>query len=115
MIETPLAVLHIAEIAACAAAKGARLAALVIGPNDISLDTRIRMKPGRAEMVQLYLNCVVAARSYGLEILEGPYSDFSDAAGFAADCEQARELGFDGLTLILPAQIESAIRFFVPT
>lgn len=116
MIETPLAVLRIAEIAACAAAEGARLSAFVIGPNDISLDTRIRMKPGRAEMVPLFLNCVVAARSYNsLAILDGPYSDFSDEAGFAAECEQARDLGFDGKTLIHPAQIEAANRIFRPS
>ena len=115
MIETPLAVLRIAQIAACAREKGARLAAFVIGPNDISLDTRIRMKPGRAEMVPLFLNCVVAARSYGIAILDGPYSDFSDAAGFAAECEQARDLGFDGKTLIHPAQIEAANRIFRPS
>jgi len=114
MIETPLAVLKIAEIAACAREKGARLAAFVIGPNDISLDTRIRMKPGRAEMVPLFLDCVVAARSYGIEVLDGPYSDFSDAAGFAAECEQARDLGFDGKTLIHPAQIEIANHVFRP-
>lgn len=114
MIETPLAVLKIAEIAACAREKGARLSAFVIGPNDISLDTRIRMKPGRAEMVPLFLDCVVAARSYGLKILDGPYSDFSDAAGLAAECEQARDLGFDGKTLIHPAQIEIANRVFRP-
>lgn len=115
MIETPLAVLRIAEIAACADNIGIRLAAFVIGPNDISLDTHIRMKPGRAEMVPLFLNCVVAARSYGVAILDGPYSDFSDAAGFAAECEQARDLGFDGKTLIHPAQIESANRIFKPS
>ncbi|BEV45742.1 CoA ester lyase [Afipia carboxidovorans] len=115
MIETPLAVLRIAEIAACAGEKDARLAAFVIGPNDISLDTRIRMTPGRAEMVPLFLNCVVAARSYGIEILDGPYSDFSDAEGFAAECAQARDLGFDGKTLIHPAQIEAANRIFKPT
>lgn len=115
MIETPLAVLRIAQIAACAREKGARLAAFVIGPNDISLDTRIRMKPGRAEMVPLFLNCVIAARSYGIAILDGPYSDFSDAAGFAAECEQARDLGFDGKTLIHPAQIEAANRIFRPS
>ena len=114
MIETPLAVLKIAQIAACAREEGVRLAAFVIGPNDISLDTRIRMKPGRAEMVPLLLDCVVAARSYGIEILDGPYSDFSDAAGFAAECEQARDLGFDGKTLIHPSQIETANRIFKP-
>jgi len=108
MIESPLALLQIGKIAACALNKTTRLAAFVLGPNDISLDTRIRMKPGRAEMVPLFLDCVIAARSYGVEILDGPYSDFSDSAGFAAECAQAHDLGFDGKTLIHPGQIEAA-------
>src|SRR3569833_3403894 len=115
MIETPLAVLRIAEIAACARAKAGRLAAFVIGPNDISLDTRIRMKPGRAEMVPLFLDCVVAARSYGVAILDGPYSDFSDAAGFAAECEQTQKNNNNNKKKKQHKQIDAANRVFGPS
>jgi citrate lyase subunit beta/citryl-CoA lyase len=115
MIETPLAVLQIGRIAACAHDKSARLDAFALGPNDISLETRIRMKPGRAEMIPLFLDCIIAARSYGIEVLDGPYSNFSDSDGFAAECAQARDLGFDGKTLIHPGQIDAANAAFTPS
>jgi len=115
IIEAPLALLQIGKIAACAQDKTTRLDAFVLGPNDISLETRIRMKPGRAEMIPLFLDCVVAARSYGIEILDGPYSDFSDNDGFARECAQARDLGFDGKTLIHPGQIDAANAAFTPS
>lgn len=114
MIETPLAVVKINEIAARASDKASRLAAFVIGPNDIALETRTRLLPGRAAMIPLFSNIIMAARAYGVEILDGPYSDFSNAAGFAQECEQARDLGFDGKTLIHPGQIDIANATFTP-
>jgi citrate lyase subunit beta/citryl-CoA lyase len=115
MIENASALARINEIAECSGVEGARLSAFMIGPNDIALDTRIRMRKGRAEMVPLLLNCVVAARSCGLSILDGPYGNIEDREGFAAECEQARNLGFDGKALIHPGQIEIANRAFMPT
>lgn len=115
MIETPLAVVKINEIASRALDKTTRLEAFVIGPNDIALETRIRMLPGRAAMVPMFTNIVLAARAYGVEILDGPYSDFSNALGFAQECAQARDLGFDGKTLIHPSQIEAANAAFTPS
>lgn len=115
MIETPLAVVRINEIASRALDKTTRLEAFVIGPNDIALETRIRMLPGRAAMLPMFTNIVLAARAYGVEILDGPYSDFSNALGFAQECAQARDLGFDGKTLIHPSQIETANAVFTPS
>lgn len=115
MIETPLAVVRINEIAARARDKTTRLEAFVIGPNDIALETRIRMLPGRAAMLPIFTNIVLAARAYGVEVLDGPYSDFSNASGFAQECAQARDLGFDGKTLIHPSQIEAANAIFTPS
>ena len=51
------------------------------------------------------MNCIAAARIYGIEILDGVYNDIGDAEGFAEECEQARDMGFDGKTLIHPNQI----------
>lgn len=115
MIETPLAVVKINEIAACALDKGTRLEAFVIGPNDIALETRMRMLPGRAAMIPMFTNVILAARAYGVDILDGPYSDFGNASGFAEECAQARDLGFDGKTLIHPSQIEAANAAFTPS
>jgi citrate lyase subunit beta / citryl-CoA lyase len=114
MIETARAVLHAEELASAARVSKARLAGFVFGPNDISRETRIRMLPGRATMIPMITHCVLAARAHGIEILDGPYSDLSNVDGFAAECAQARDLGFDGKTLIHPGQIEACNAIFTP-
>jgi citrate lyase subunit beta / citryl-CoA lyase len=114
MIETARAVLHAEELAAASRETNTRLAGFVFGPNDISRETRIRMLPGRAAMLPLITQCILATRAYGLEILDGPYSDFSNVDGFGQECTQARDLGFDGKTLIHPGQIEACNAIFTP-
>jgi citrate lyase subunit beta / citryl-CoA lyase len=114
MIETARAVLHAEELAAASRNVEPRLAGFVFGPNDISRETRMRMQPGRAIMLPLITHCILATRAYGLEILDGPYSDFSNVDGFAQECTQARDLGFDGKTLIHPGQIEACNAIFTP-
>jgi len=114
MIETARAVLHAEELAATSRDVAPRLAGFVFGPNDISRETRIRMQPGRAIMLPMITHCILAARAYGLEILDGPYSDFSSVDGFSQECTQARDLGFDGKTLIHPGQIEACNAIFTP-
>ncbi len=114
MIETARAVLHAEELAAASRDGDTRLAGFVFGPNDISRETRIRMQPGRATMLPLITHCILATRAYGLEILDGPYSDFSNFNGFGQECAQARDLGFDGKTLIHPGQIEACNAIFTP-
>ena len=113
MIENAQAVLNLAEIAE--AARSTRLSALVLGPNDLSLDLRIRPTPGRAALAPVLSQIVVAARAHGLVALDGAYNDFEDGAGFEAECRQGRDFGFDGKTLIHPAQIETANRAFSPS
>ncbi|HET7491010.1 MAG TPA: CoA ester lyase [Bradyrhizobium sp.] len=114
MIETARAVLHAEELAAASRNVEPRLAGFVFGPNDISRETRIKMLPGRSTMLPMIIHCILAARAYGLEILDGPYSDFSDVNGFALECSQARDLGFDGKTLIHPGQIDACNAIFTP-
>ncbi len=114
MIETARAVLDADKIAAASRVPGTRLAGFVFGPNDISRETRIRMKPGRAEMIPMITHCVLATRAHGLEILDGPYSDIANIDGFAAECAQGRDLGFDGKTLIHPSHIPACNAIFTP-
>jgi len=114
MIETARGVLHAEEIAAASREPETRLAGFVFGPNDISRETRIKMQPGRAAMIPMITHCILAARAHGLEILDGPYSDFSNFDGFALECAQARDLGFDGKTLIHPGQIVACNAIFTP-
>jgi citrate lyase subunit beta/citryl-CoA lyase len=114
MIETARAVLDADKLAAASRDAKTRLAGFVFGPNDIARETRIRMQPGRAAMIPMITHCILATRAHGLEILDGPYSDFSNVDGFAHECTQARDLGFDGKTLIHPGQIEACNAIFTP-
>jgi citrate lyase subunit beta / citryl-CoA lyase len=114
MLETARAVLHAEELAAASHDVRTRLAGFVFGPNDIARETRIRMQPGRAAMIPMITHCILAARAHGLEILDGPYSDLGNVDGFGQECRQARDLGFDGKTLIHPAQIEACNAIFTP-
>ena len=114
MIETARSILHAEELAATSKSFNKRLAGFVFGPNDISRETRIRMQPGRAAMIPMITHCILATRAHGLEILDGPYSDFSNADGFGLECAQGRDLGFDGKTLIHPGQIDACNAIFTP-
>lgn len=114
IIETAWAVSHAEELAAGAQDPVTRLAGFVFGPNDISRETRIKIAPGRAAMIPMITHCILAARAHGIEMLDGPYSDFSDPEGFVAECRQARDLGFDGKTLIHPDQIKPCNAIFTP-
>ncbi len=113
MIETAQGVLNLEQIAR--SSYPTRLAGLVLGPNDLSAELRLRPAPGRAALQPILTAMVVAARAHGLVALGGAFNDFQDAAGFEAECRQDADFGFDGKTLIHPAQIEAANRIFSPS
>ena len=115
MMETPLAVLNARDIAAAARDPATRLAGFVMGTNDLAKDTRARIVPGRAPMLPWLMNCVAAARAFGIDVLDGVYNELGNAEGFAAECRQARDLGFDGKTLIHPQQIAPCNDAFSPS
>ena len=114
MIETARAVLDAEQLASASRDPKTRLAGFVFGPNDISRETRIKMLPGRAAMIPMITHCILATRAHGLEILDGPYGDISNGDGFALECAQGRDLGFDGKTLIHPSQIDACNAIFTP-
>jgi citrate lyase subunit beta/citryl-CoA lyase len=115
MMETPLAVLNAREIAAAAKDVETRLACLVLGTNDLAKETHARILPGR-EPMRLWLTiCVAAARGYGLDVIDGVYNDFRDQDGFARECSEARDMGFDGKSIIHPNQIAASNTAFAPT
>ncbi len=115
MMETPLAMLNARDIAAAALDPATRLAGFVMGTNDLAKDTRARIVPGRAPMLPWLMTCVAAARAFGLDILDGVYNDLGNAEGFAAECKEASDLGFDGKTLIHPQQIVPCNDAFSPS
>ena len=110
MIETPLAILNLADIAA--AANAANLTCFVLGTNDLLKDSRMK---SRAALLPMLAQSVMAARAFGLDCLDGVYNDYRDEAGFALECQQGVDLGMDGKTLIHPAQIDICNRIFSPS
>jgi citrate lyase subunit beta/citryl-CoA lyase len=115
MIETPQAILEARSIASAAHDVDTRLSCLVMGTNDLAKDTRARLLPGRAALLPWLMTALAAARSSGVDILDGVYNGLSDEAGFRAECEQGRDCGFDGKTLIHPDQIAAANHIFAPS
>jgi citrate lyase subunit beta/citryl-CoA lyase len=113
MIETPRAILNLAEIAA--AAHGTRLSVFVMGLNDLAKETRARAGAGRAAFYAPLSLAVTAARAEGIYAIDGVYNDIADSAGFEAECRQGLEFGFDGKTLIHPSQIDVCNAVFAPT
>jgi len=112
-IETPRAILNIAEIAA--ASKDTRLAGFVMGLNDLAKETRALQRPGRAAFQTALAMGVMAARAEGLIAIDGVFNDIADTIGFEAECRQALEFGYDGKTLIHPSQVETANTVFAPS
>jgi citrate lyase subunit beta/citryl-CoA lyase len=114
MIETPLAILNIAAIAAAAKRPGARLACFVMGTNDLVKETRADISQNRRPALYWLSAAVTAARAYGLDVLDGVYNNFKDLDGFRRECLHGRALGFDGKTLIHPDQVAIANEVFAP-
>jgi citrate lyase subunit beta/citryl-CoA lyase len=114
MIETPIAIFNAQAIAAAAKDSETRLAGFVLGTNDLAKETGARQVAGRWTMLPWLTTCVLAARAYGIAILDGVYNNLSDAEGFARECEQGRDLGMDGKTLIHPNQIGPCNDVFTP-
>jgi citrate lyase subunit beta/citryl-CoA lyase len=116
MIETPLAVLNAGPIAATTGSNsGVPLDALVIGTNDLMRETGMKSVPGRGPLVPALVQCVLAARAYGIAVLDGTFNDLNNWDAFRAECQQGRDLGMDGKTLIHPRQVPIANDAFAPT
>jgi citrate lyase subunit beta/citryl-CoA lyase len=115
MMETPHAILHAADIAAVGADPENRLVCLVMGTNDLLKESRARALHDRFAVVPWLALAVVAARGYGLDIIDGVYNDFRDEPGFRNECEQGRTLGMDGKTLIHPSQVAPCNEIFSPS
>lgn len=109
MVETCRAV---GELFAIAAAPG--LAAMVVGANDLALEMRARPGPDRAELLPILTLAVAAARAHGRIVIDAVCNDYSDLSRVAKECAQGCRLGFDGKSLIHPAQISAANTAFAP-
>ena len=110
MMETPLGILNAAQIAAHPALEG-----FVLGTNDLAKDLNTRFRADREPLLTSLQMCMLAARAHGVVAVAGVYNAFKDDDGLRAECEQGRDMGFDGKTLIHPAQVEITNAAFAPS
>jgi len=110
MMETPLGILNAREIAASTS----KLQGFVMGTNDLVKELFACHTPDRAPVMTALSLCLLAARAHGLVCVDGVYNAFKDEAGLRAECQQGLDMGFDGKTLIHPAQIEATNEVFAP-
>jgi (3S)-malyl-CoA thioesterase len=110
MMETAKACLNAAAIAA-----HPRLEGMVIGTNDLAKELGARFRADRLPLMAGLGACVLAARAEGRVIIDGVFNAFKDEDGLRAECEQGRDMGFDGKTLIHPAQLDIANQVFAPS
>lgn len=111
MIETPLGVIDALPIAMAEE----RLGAFVLGTNDLVKELYAEHVPGRAPILPSLHTALLAGRAAGIAVIDGVYNDVKDTDGFLAECEQGRQMGFDGKTLIHPGQVEGANAAFAPS
>lgn len=110
MMETPLGILNAQEIAAAP-----RLEAFVMGTNDLVKELNATHTPDRTPVVTSLSMCLLAARAHGLLCVDGVYNAFKDDDGLRAECMQGRDMGFDGKTLIHPAQLAVTNEVYAPS
>jgi len=110
MVETPTAIFDARAIAA-----HPRVSVLVVGTNDLAKELRVPLVAGRSNLSSYLATAVLAARAAGKVILDGVFNDIRDAEGFADECRQGVEMGFDGKTLVHPGQVDPANEAWSPT
>ncbi len=114
MIETPLAILNVKEIAQTAQLPEARLTTWILGTNDLAKETGAHLSDDRLPMLSWLSICVAAASAYDITIIDGVYNDFRNLDGFSKECVHGKSLGMDGKSLIHPTQIEPCNNIFSP-
>lgn len=110
MMETPRGMLNAAEIAA-----HPQLTGFVMGTNDLAKELQCRFRADRLPMLTSLSLCLLAAKAEGIVIVDGVYNAFKDTEGLKTECDQGRDMGMDGKTLIHPAQVDVANAAFAPT
>jgi citrate lyase subunit beta/citryl-CoA lyase len=114
MMETPAAILNAAAIAAIGTMPPPEITGFVVGTNDLAAEMNIAVRPGRAALLPHLAQVLLAARAHGIAILDGTFNDLDDRKGLKTECLQGRDLGFDGKTVVHPAQVPIANEAYAP-
>ncbi|WP_420547737.1 HpcH/HpaI aldolase/citrate lyase family protein [Curvivirga sp.] len=111
MMETPKGILNAKDIAK----SHKRMAGLLLGLEDLAKDLRVKPDADRSQLQFSMQRCILAARAYGLAVIDGVYTDVHNLDGLRQSCEQALAMGFDGKSLIHPKNLDIANEVFAPS
>jgi citrate lyase subunit beta/citryl-CoA lyase len=111
MMETPLGILNAQDIGSASP----RVGCFVMGSSDLAKDLHAAHTRERVPLQSSLSHCLLVARAYGLAAIDGVHLNLDDDEGFAYSCEQGRDMGFDGKTLIHPKTIAKANEIFAPS
>ncbi|GAA6188023.1 CoA ester lyase [Litorivita sp. NS0012-18] len=110
MMETPLGILNALEVAA-----HPQLTGFVAGTNDLAKELNCRARADRLPMMMALQQILLAARAHNVIAIDGVYNQYKDEEGLKLECDQGRDLGYDGKTLIHPAQVAVTNAAFAPS
>ena len=110
MIESPIAVLNAKEIAAASE----RIACMVMATSDLISQLHARVTHERSAILTALSLVILAARAYGRCVVDGIWSDFKNMHSFEYACRLGRDMGFDGKSLVHPAQIAYSNDAYTP-
>lgn len=110
MIETAQSLFRLEEIASTPG-----VAAMVFGGNDLAKELNTRSHAAREAFSSVLVQIVAAGRAFGVAVLDGVFNNIEDLEGFENECREAADIGFDGKTLIHPAQVLPCEAAFAPT
>lgn len=113
MIETPMAIINIAQI--CGAASELPLRGIVLGLNDLAKETCAKLDANRQPFHYAMAAAVNAASAYGVAAIDAVFNDIVDMGGFTLQAEQAKNFGFVGKCVIHPNQIAPCNQVFAPS
>ncbi|MGE5630133.1 MAG: citrate (pro-3S)-lyase subunit beta [Caulobacteraceae bacterium] len=110
-IESALGVINAYKIATASK----RLIAIAIGAEDFVTDLKTTRSLDGLEVLTARSQIVMAARAAGIYALDTVFADINDMEGFINEVKVAKQLGFDGKSVINPRQIEPVHKIYAPT
>ncbi|KEG12041.1 citrate lyase subunit beta [Trypanosoma grayi] len=127
VFDTPLSVLQAAEVCRQGCYKyavvgigelvdGLQLASGAVPPDEGDADGVLQEALLKSlPLLHCSLQVILAARAYGMPVLNGAFHDAADTVGFRRELRRCRALGFDGNMVVRPAQIAACHDAFTPT
>jgi citrate lyase subunit beta/citryl-CoA lyase len=92
-----------------------RVVALSVAAEDLTASLKAQRTKAGLEVFYARNAVLLACRAAGIDALDIVFSDINDEEGLRADTALAKNLGFDGKTVVHPRQIDVVNGYFTPS